>query len=212
MRLTKFEHAALLLEKEGKKIFVDPGNMTTPLTEVDNTVAVVITHQHPDHWTPEQLARVHELSPEARVFSTAAVAEACPGVDVTVVTAGDTHRVGPFTLRFFGDTHAVIHRSIPVIDNVGVLINGELFYGGDSLVPPAGLAVDVLAVPAGAPWLTIGAVMDYVVAVAPRRSFPTHEMGLSRWGKDLAADRIRWATEAGGGQYLPLEPFDSYEI
>lgn len=70
---------------------------------------------------------------------------------MTVVHTGDTVEAEPFTLRFFGGTHAVIHASIPVVDNLGVLIDDELYYAGDSFTVPEGVDVDVLAVPAGAP-------------------------------------------------------------
>jgi hypothetical protein len=45
---------------------------------------------------------------------------------------------GPFTLRFFGGRHSVIHESIPVIDNVGVLVDDAFYYPGDSYAAPEG--------------------------------------------------------------------------
>ncbi|UAJ81093.1 MBL fold metallo-hydrolase [Leifsonia sp. ZF2019] len=212
MRLTKFEHAALLLEDSGKKLFVDPGSFTTPVTDAANTVAVVITHEHADHWTPEQLKRVLDLSPDARIFAPEGVARAAADFDVTVVHAGETVEAGPFSLRFFGGVHAVIHSSIPTVDNVGVLINDELYYAGDSFTIPDGVEVDMLAAPAGAPWMKVAEVMDYVLAVKPKRSFAVHEMVLSRAGKDLSNARIGWATEQNGGKHFALEPGDSLDL
>lgn len=212
MKLTKLEHAALILELNGQKLFIDPGSLTTALAETNNAAAVVLTHEHPDHWTPAQLDRIRDMNPEVPIFAPAGVAEAAAPYLVTVVHDGNTVTAGPFTLRFFGETHAVIHESIPVIDNVGVLVNDELYYGGDSFTVPADTEVGTLAVPAGAPWLKISEVMDYVVAVRPKRSFPTHEMGLSRFGKDLSNARIKAATEEVGGNFFALEPGDSLDI
>ncbi|TFD19383.1 MBL fold metallo-hydrolase [Cryobacterium sp. TMT2-23] len=212
MKLTKLEHAALIVDKAGHKLFIDPGSYTSPLTETAGAVAVVITHEHPDHWTPEQLDRILALNPEVPIFAPAGVAHAAAGYQVTVVSGGDTVEVGPFTLRFFGEKHAVIHESIPVVDNIGVLVDDELYYAGDSFTVPDGVAVDTLAVPAGAPWLKISEVMDYVLEVKPRRAFPTHEMLLSRAGKELSNARIRWATEQNGGEYFPLEPNESLDL
>ena len=212
MRLTKFEHAALLLEDSGKKLFVDPGSFTTPLTDTANTVAVVITHEHADQWTPEQLNRVLDMNPDAKIFAPEGVARAAADFDVTVVHAGDVVEAEPFTLQFFGGTHAVIHSSIPTVDNLGVLINDQLYYAGDSFTIPEGIEVDVLAAPAGAPWMKVAEVMDYVLAVKPKRSFPTHEMVLSRAGKDMSNGRIAWATEQNGGEHFPLEPGDTIDL
>ena len=69
-----------------------------------------------------------------------------------------------------------------------------------------------LAVPAGAPWLKISEVIDYVIAVAPRRSFPVHEMVLSVAGKSLSNARIKSATEEGGGEFFPLKPGDELDL
>ncbi|GAB3122482.1 MBL fold metallo-hydrolase [Glaciibacter psychrotolerans] len=212
MKLTKLEHAALVLERSGTKLYIDPGSFTTALTETANTAAVVITHEHADHWTPEQLDRILEMNPDVVIFAPAGVATAAAGYPITVVADGDTTEVGPFTLRFFGATHAVIHSSIPVIDNVGVLVNDELYYAGDSFTIPAGVDVGTLAVPAGAPWLKISEVMDYVMAVSPRQSFPTHEMVLSRTGKEMSNVRIKFATEHGGGTFFALEPGDTLDL
>ncbi|WP_344289923.1 MBL fold metallo-hydrolase, partial [Agromyces lapidis] len=74
MRLTKLEHAALVIEHSGDKLYLDPGKFTTPITESAGAVAVVITHEHDDHWTPDQLARIVEQNPEVRIFGPAGVA------------------------------------------------------------------------------------------------------------------------------------------
>jgi L-ascorbate metabolism protein UlaG (beta-lactamase superfamily) len=211
MKLTKYEHAALVLEKAGETLVVDPGVFTMPLGDLRHVVAIVITHEHPDHWTPEQLDRILEMNPDAAIYGPSGVAVAAPNYPVTVVSDGDRVEVGDFVLRFFGEKHAVIHSSIPVIDNVGVLVDETLFYPGDSFtIPP--VEVDVLAVPAGAPWLKIAEVMDYVEAVKPRRAFPTHEMVLSVIGRNMANDRIGGVTRAGGGEFLPLEPGESLDL
>ncbi|WP_353810213.1 MBL fold metallo-hydrolase [Agromyces sp. SYSU T00194] len=212
MRLTKLEHAALVIEDSGEKLYVDPGTFTTPITESRGAVAVVLTHEHPDHWTPEQLRRIVDANPDVRILGPEGVAAAASDFDVEVVHAGDEVEVGPFHLRFFGGAHAVIHPSIPVVDNVGVLVNGTLYYGGDSFTVPEGVEVEVQAVPAGAPWLKISEVMDYVMAVGARRTFPTHEMGLSRAGKAMSNQRIAWATEQGGGEFAALEPGDTLDF
>lgn len=212
MRLTKLEHAALVIDDSGNRLFIDPGKFTTPITESAGAAAIVITHQHDDHWTPEQLGRIVEANRDVRIFGPAGVVEAASGFPVEAVAAGDEVTVGPFRLRFFGGRHAQIHSSIPIIDNVGVLVNDRLYYAGDSFAVPEGVAVEVLAAPAGAPWMKIAESMDYVMAVAPRRAFPTHEMVLSQAGKAMSNARLGWATEQGGGEYVPLEPGDTLDF
>jgi L-ascorbate metabolism protein UlaG (beta-lactamase superfamily) len=214
MKLTRLEHAALVLELHGQKLFIDPGSFTAPVLDPVAAAAIVITHEHADHWTPAQLNRILALNPRVPIYGPAGVAAAAAktGHPVTVVAGGDTVTAGPFTLRFFGAKHAVIHSSIPVVDNVGVLVNDELYYAGDSYTVPEGVSVGTLAAPAGAPWLKIGEVIDFVLAVAPKRSFPTHEMLLSRAGKDLSNARIKAATEQNGGVFFALEPGETLAL
>ncbi len=212
MRVTKFEHASLRIDQNGETLLIDPGSFTTPLDDLGDVVAVVLTHEHPDHWTPEHLDRILRMAPGVPIFGPAGVARAAEGYEITVVSPGETRTVGGFTLRFFGGTHEIIHSSIPVIENVGVLVNDELYYPGDSYAVPEGVEVGTLAAPLGAPWLKIGEAIDYVLAVKPRRAFGTHDMTLSVAGKTMHRQRLEWATQQGGGEFLVLEPGESLDI
>lgn len=211
MRVTKYEHATLRVDHDGQALLIDPGSFTRPLDDLDAVVAVVLTHEHPDHWTPEHLDRVRAAAPDVQLLSTAAVAEAA-GTGVTAVSPGDELRIGAFTLRFFGGDHEIIHSSIPQIRNIGVLVNDTLYYPGDSYAVPEGVAVDTLAAPMGGPWLKIGDAIDYVLAVAPRRAFGTHDRPLSDVGLQMHRQRLQWATEQGGGEFFTLDPGDSLEL
>jgi L-ascorbate metabolism protein UlaG (beta-lactamase superfamily) len=211
MKVTKHEHACVVIDKGGSTLVIDPGSFTMPMSDLVGVVAIVVTHEHADHWTPDQLQRILDRNPKARILAPEGVAKAATDFTVEVVHDGDEVTVEPFDLRFFGSLHAVIHESIPVVDNVGVLVDDEFYYAGDSYtVPP--VPVGTLAAPVGAPWLKIGEAMDYVLAVKPKRAFPTHEAPLSQIGRAMANARIETVTKAGGGEFFPLEPGESLEL
>lgn len=211
MRITKYEHATLVVTVGDESVVIDPGNFLTP-PDFPGVVAIVITHEHADHWTPEHLRRILEKSPEAKIFGPHGVATAADDeFEIEVVGSGDVAQVGEFRLEFFGEKHAVIHESIPLVDNVGVLVNDELYYAGDSYTVP-GVEVGTLAAPVGAPWLKIGEAMDYVLAVKPKRAFYVHDMTLSVAGKQLAESRLAWATEQNGGAFTVLEPGETLDV
>jgi L-ascorbate metabolism protein UlaG (beta-lactamase superfamily) len=211
MKLTKYEHSCMVLEKGGSSIVIDPGTYTMPLTDLDGVVAIVITHEHADHWTPEQLTRLLDRNPDARILGPAGVVAAAADFTVEKVAQGDKVEVEPFILEFFGSKHAVIHESIPIVDNVAVLVDDNLYYAGDSYTLPE-RPVETLAAPIGAPWLKIGEAMDYVLAIKPRRSFPVHEMVLSQIGKTMTRSRIETMTVQGGGEFFVLEPGESLDL
>ncbi|RIX28671.1 MBL fold metallo-hydrolase [Amnibacterium setariae] len=212
MRITKLEHAALILEEAGRRLVVDPGGLTNPILGVDSVDAVVITHEHADHWTGDQLKRLLDANPGVPILGPSGVARAAEGFDVRVVAPGETVEIASWTLRFFGGNHAVIHASIPVIENVGVLVNERLYYPGDSFYIPLGVEVDTLAAPAGAPWLKISEAMDYVTQLKPKRAFGTHDGVLSAAGVGLVHDRLKAVTEAAGGEYFALKAGDTIDV
>ena len=210
MKVTKYEHATLVVSIADDLLVIDPGVFLTP-PDFTGTVAVVITHEHADHWNDQNLTAILEKAPDAKIYGPKGVADAASAFEITVVKAGDVITAGPFTLEFFGETHAVIHESIPTPDNVGVLVNDELYYAGDSYTVP-GKPVGTLAAPIGAPWLKIGDSIDYVLEIKPKRAFYIHDMTLSAAGKGMASERLKWATEKNGGEYKPLEVGDSIEL
>src|SRR5690606_3526185 len=146
------------------------------------------------------------------IFAPAGVATAAGDHEITVVSPGEMVTAGRFTLRFFGGDHAVIHDSLPPVQNVGVLVNELLYYPGDSYAVPEDVAVDTLAAPLGAPWLKIGEAMDFVLAVKPHRAFGVHDMTLSVIGRNMHRQRLQWATEQNGGQFFELDPGDALDL
>ncbi|WIB25267.1 MBL fold metallo-hydrolase [Curtobacterium sp. MCSS17_015] len=207
MLVTKLEHACLVVEEDGARLVIDPGAFTRPV-EATGAVAVVVTHEHPDHGTAEQVAGLLERNPGIPVFGPAGVAAALAQVvDVDVVTDGEARSVGPFRLTFHGTRHQLIHSSVPVVDNTGVFVNGVLFHPGDAYIDP-GVPVEVFATPVGAPWLRVGDLMDHLASVAPRRAFPIHEATLSDIGFAGHTDRIRQVVEPAG-EVVVLAPGES---
>lgn len=212
MRLTKHEHAALVLVESGHTLVVDPGSFTSPLEDLVGLVGVVITHEHADHWTADHLTRLQKAHPGVPIYGPEGVVHAAAGFDVIAVSPGDRLDVGPFHLEFFGGTHAVIHESIPNVDNVGVLVNDALYYPGDSYAVPKRSKVQLLAAPVGAPWLKIGDAIDFVLDVKPDRVFATHDMTLSTAGKQMGAARLTWAAEQNGGSFVDLQPGNTLDV
>jgi hypothetical protein len=119
--------------------------------------------------------------------------------------------LGAFTLEFFGAMHAEIHRSIPLIQNCGVMVNDKLYYPGDSYTVPD-RPVELLACPSSAPWLKIGDVMDFIDEVKPKRTFATHNIHLSEQGHQMNNGRIKLVTEKHGGTFEFLQVGDSTDF
>ena len=183
MRLTKFGHSCLLVEEGGARVLLDPGSFSEGFETLEGLTAVCLTHQHVDHLDPERVRPLLDRNPGVRVVSDEGSAEALgeAGADVEVVHDGDELALGGLALRVVGRDHAAVHPEVPVVPNVGYLVGGRLFHPGDALTMP-GEPVEVLAVPAGAPWLKLADAVDYLRKVGPRVAVPVHEKVLSEVG------------------------------
>lgn len=177
MRITKFGHACVRVEEANVAIVIDPGVFTS-LDAVDGATAILITHEHPDHWTPE-LLRAAERAP---IFTIAAVAEKireqAPDVAerVTVVRPRDVFDPG-VRVQAVGEKHAVIHEELPHFDNSGYLLDIDgftLFHPGDALTLP-GQEIDLLLLPVSAPWLKVSECIDYARSVGAPKSLAIHD-------------------------------------
>lgn len=184
MKLTKYEHACFTLEENDQILVVDPGNFSSDFIPTEAIVAVVITHKHADHFEPELIAQIFAKNDDVLVLGPADVISQVKVENKQVVDSGDKVTVGPFNLEFFGGLHALIHESMPRVQNLGVMINDLVYYPGDSFVAP-GRMVDSLAIPAAAPWMKIGEAMDFLREIHPRFAFPTHDAIYSEAGKSM---------------------------
>jgi L-ascorbate metabolism protein UlaG (beta-lactamase superfamily) len=176
MRITKFGHACVRLEYDGTVVVIDPGMFTDP-EAVDGADAVVVTHEHPDHYLPDHLART-----DAPVFTIDAVAarirEDAPAVAerLTVVTPGQEFDPGIPAVSV-GELHAVIHPDLPRFFNSGYLFtlgDTTVFHPGDALTVPE-QQVDVLCVPVCAPWMRAAEGVDFARAVGAPRNLAIHD-------------------------------------
>jgi L-ascorbate metabolism protein UlaG (beta-lactamase superfamily) len=204
MKLTKFEHACFCVEKDGKSIVIDPGQLTTDFIMPDDVAAIIITHSHGDHFDPDQIKDILEDNPSAIVIGPKDVTSQLKQLETRTVHPGDNFIHEGIELEFFGGEHATIHPDTPVPENIGVMIDERIYYPGDSFVVPDKF-VDVLALPVGAPWLKIQESIDFLLAVGPGDAFPTHDGVLSAAGQLFADNNIRPFAEESSIDYARID-------
>lgn len=199
MRITKFGHACVRIEYDGTTLVLDPG-MFTDREALDGADAVLITHEHPDHYLPDHLKAV-----DVPVWTIDAVAaklrEDAPEVfeRTTVVAPGDAFQVGDVPVAAVGELHAVIHPELPRFHNSGYLLSlgdQKVFHPGDALGGP-GEAVDVLLAPASAPWARSHELVDFMRTVKAPVNIAIHDRIYSQAGAGVFDNLV--------GAFLPQE-------
>lgn len=213
MQITRFGHAAVLVESSGRRILVDPGVFSSPAVfELDHLDAVVVTHQHPDHLDRDRVGALVAANPEALLLADPMSAGELGG-PWQAHTDGDRHEVGDLVLRGAGRQHAEILPSLPIVDNVGLVVTapGEptFFHPGDSYATtPEG--VDVLALPLGAPWAKVSETVEFLQRIAPRVAFPVHDCTISALAYDIYWNHV--VNHGGVDDVRRLDQTDGTEV
>jgi L-ascorbate metabolism protein UlaG (beta-lactamase superfamily) len=191
MLFIKKAHSCIRLEKDGQVLVVDPGGLTDPEV-LSNAEAVLITHEHWDHFEEGRLRDAMDANPGLRLWTVRPVAEKMSGYGkrVTTVGPGDAFTAAGFDVEAHGEMHALLHRSVPRILNTGFMIDNAVFHAGDALTVPF-RPVDTLMLPIHARWSTEADVVDYLGEIKPKRAVIAHEGMLQDFAAKFYGDLIR---------------------
>ena len=199
MRITKYTHACVRLEQDGRVLVIDPGTWSEP-DALAGADAVLVTHEHADHIDVLRLAGLG-----VPVYAPADAD--IPRLAVTGITPGAEFTAAGFRVRAVGGRHAVIYDGKPDCANVGYLVDGvdgAVYHPGDSVYVPD-QPVETLLVPVQGSWLKMAEAIDFVTAIAPRRAFGIHDAQLNDRGLDSVNG---WLAEQTSG-YRYLRPGES---
>src|SRR5689334_17986877 len=126
MRITKFTHACVRLEKAGRVLVVDPG-MWSEAGGLLGADAVLVTHEHVDHVDPLRLAGlgVPVFAPEGAELP---ALDQVKGFEIGWLRPGDEVSVAGFTVRAVGGRHAVTYPGTPDTVNLGYVVDGYAYH------------------------------------------------------------------------------------
>ncbi|MCC9196059.1 MBL fold metallo-hydrolase [Arthrobacter sp. zg-Y820] len=229
MKLTKYTHSCVRLERDGNVLVLDPGTFSEVEEALTGAHAVLITHEHADHLDRDRVLAQLRANTSLVLYAPAALAAGLraaaagdssgsgsdaegPAGRILDVEPNSTFSVAGFEVQSFGGQHALIHSLVPVVANVGYLIDGTLYHPGDSFVVPNGLTVRTLLVPIHAPWSKVGEVIDFVIACGAERAYPIHDALLNENGLNVAEGHVTRFGELYGTVYRHLSAGESVEV
>jgi L-ascorbate metabolism protein UlaG (beta-lactamase superfamily) len=210
MQLTKLGHACVRLRKDDRTLVIDPGGLTPEDDAITGAEAVLITHEHFDHLEADRLRKALAEDPRLTVYTCRAVAEILGTSDrIRTVGEGDALTIAGFEVSVVGQKHEVVHPDVPPVDNVGFLIDEEVFHPGDAFtVVPA----PTLLVPGQAPWMKAPEMIQYLRAVAPQRAYAVHDGLLNEFGLTLLEGQLSGEGRLQNADFRRLKPGESVEV
>jgi L-ascorbate metabolism protein UlaG (beta-lactamase superfamily) len=213
MRLTKLGHSCVRLEKDAGALVIDPGVWSAAADALSGASAVLVTHEHLDHLDPGAVRSALGGDSGLELWAPDPVATQFAefGGRVHAVGHGDAFTAAGFDVGVYGKDHAVIHPDVPVVANIGFVVDGQVFHPGDALTVP-GVPVPTLLLPATAPWLKAWEMIDYARQVAPQRAYAIHDGIVNANGLELMEGLLRVAAKPSGAQYARLEPGTRVEL
>lgn len=182
MMLTRFIHATLKLENNGKILIMDPGTFSR--VEIINEKQIdvlVITHLHSDHFDQELVSKLIHKFPDLKVVINSEVTSKLSEFQkyITICEKNEVVTVGGFILEAFDFAHLPIMQGtvFPKEQNTGYLVNNSLFNPADAhgvIRKP----VKILMVPHMYPTTDVTQLIAFAIAQKPQIAIPYHDVSI----------------------------------
>ena len=220
MKITKYIHACLQIEKGSDTILFDPGlfsfaeGLVKP-SQFENIQAVIITHKHPDHVDADSLKEILKNNEAAVVLANADIVKtlAEKEIEAEVFESGE-RSIASFNFEAFDAPHeAILADELP--QNTAYLIDGKILHPGDSYSKNllAKKGTEVLCLPTMAPWTTELTTYDFAVEMSPQIIVPIHdgyardfflESRYQNFTKYFSRKNIKFEWMSKAGDYVEL--------
>lgn len=210
MKIKKLGHCCLLIEIKGKRILTDPGSYTVEEhSKLENIDYILFTHEHGDHYHLESLKIVIDKNPKVIIYANNSVSDLLNKENINHNKVSDREEIslGEIKVIGIGEKHAQMHKSIPLSDNLGFLIDGRLWYPGDAFTDPK-KDVEILALPVSGPWMKISEAIDYALMLKPKKVFPVHD-GIRFGSAHVLPNKI---LSANSIEFIPMIEGDEKEF
>jgi L-ascorbate metabolism protein UlaG (beta-lactamase superfamily) len=213
MRLVKFGHACVRLEDTDTTVVIDPGALTDAAAAL-GADAVLITHEHFDHFEPATLKAAAAANPELTIWAPESVTAQLSDIEelagkVHTAAQGDVLRIGGLEVHVYGQWHAPTH--LDPVRNVGYRIGGRVYHPGDSFTVPED-PVDTLLLPTTGPWLKSIEILDFAEAVGARQGISIHDGIVNEVGLKVVDNILSATSKRTGVNYRRLAVGDSTEL
>jgi L-ascorbate metabolism protein UlaG (beta-lactamase superfamily) len=195
MKITRFPQSCILLERDGQRIVIDPGEdflKSHTIEELQGVKAVLYTHQHSDHFVAEISSALHEQG--AALYANAATAKLIGTDDCTTVKSLDSFTVAGFAVVAYEIAHCLLPNGEPGPQNTGYVVDGVFFHPGDGKdMGELSLQVASMALPIAGPDISMLDAFTFAKQVGAQMAIPIHydKLGANAEVYALFAERLQ---------------------
>jgi L-ascorbate metabolism protein UlaG (beta-lactamase superfamily)/catechol 2,3-dioxygenase-like lactoylglutathione lyase family enzyme len=197
VRLTRWTHACVTLEHDGRRLVLDPG-IWSEAQALAGAEAVLLTHHHRDHADVARLAAsgVPVWAPRGAELGS---------LPHTPLDPGQRVEVAGFEVTTVGGQHAAVVPGQEVCANLGYVVaagDDSVYHPGDALAVPEHRVATAL-VPLQGSWLKTVEAVTFLRELRPDRAVAVHD--------GMVNDRARaglnhWLATEGDTEYHWLAP------
>lgn len=211
MKITKYIHACILLEKEDTNLLIDPGSFTALPADVSKINFVIVTEEHFDHFNLDNLQKIANKNPEVQIYTTAAVYESMSDTSLNIhkIVGSQIVDMGAYSITFEENDHATIYRMSPC-KSLAITINDHLYYPSDTFTT-TDKSIQILALPTAGPWFKVSEAIEFANAIDSKIIIPTHNALNSDIGNEVIHNSIT-SNLSKGKEFIYLAPGKSIEI
>ncbi len=189
MKITKYVHSCLLIEKDNKVVLCDPGQFSweSGLVDIDalpQLDLIIITHEHFDHMHMPFVTALRGKFPDVQILTTPSAKQQLESAGVNNVTT-ESHELATI---FSSQTHASLDPLGDAPENIAVHVFDTVTVGGDRHDLEETKAV--LALPATAPWGSMMSAATMLQRLKPQYVIPIHDWHWNEAARSQAYDRL----------------------
>jgi L-ascorbate metabolism protein UlaG (beta-lactamase superfamily) len=176
MKVTKYPQSTLVIENEGRKILIDPGNFTAEKYTAEEFLgveAIVLTHQHFDHVDRSLISAILAQENAIPVIANQDTYDTYPDLVTQVIHDREKIEIAGFRLEARDLPHVLMVDGSAGPPNTGFIVNDRFFHAGDG-VEINDLEVDIIAAPIAGPDLSLRDAHDLIIATEAKVVIPIH--------------------------------------
>jgi L-ascorbate metabolism protein UlaG (beta-lactamase superfamily) len=176
MKVKKFPQSHLVLEKDGKKLVIDPGYITFEkgfkVSDFQGADVYLISHQHADHLGPETIKEVVGDKPILGNFDVVNKLKEVGVSQAKEIKNMEEAEIEGFKIKAVDLPHFK-KEGFEMPHNTGFLIDGIFFHPGDGDKAP-GITSENAAVPIAGASITYETALGFIEGIGAKTVIPIH--------------------------------------